>query len=115
MEANAEDKGAKKAGQAEAGKKFSCDCWDGSCQTMFNELHEAGLCTVMDRVAAQGAQCRFGLLGLCCRFCLQGPCRINPMGKEPTSGICGARDYTIVARFIHLTIAGGTASQSQQG
>ncbi|MGQ9586934.1 MAG: acetyl-CoA decarbonylase/synthase complex subunit alpha/beta [Thermoplasmata archaeon] len=115
MESNVEDKAAKRTGQAEAGKKFECECWDSSCQLMFTDLHGAGVSTVMDRVAAQGAQCRFGLLGLCCRFCLQGPCRINPMGKEPTAGICGARDYTIVSRFIDRMIAGGTASHSQHG
>ena len=115
MESNVEVKVTKRAGQGEKEKEFACDCWDGSCQKMFMDLHEEGVCTVMDRVAAQGAQCRFGQLGLCCRFCLQGPCRINPMGKEPTAGICGARDYTIVARFIDRMIAGGTASHSGHG
>ncbi|HIJ17541.1 MAG TPA: carbon monoxide dehydrogenase, partial [Thermoplasmata archaeon] len=82
---------------------------------MFSDLHGEGVTTIMDRSAAQGAQCKFGSLGLCCRICLQGPCRINPMGKEPTTGICGARDYTIVARYIDRMIAGGTASHSAHG
>jgi carbon-monoxide dehydrogenase catalytic subunit len=37
------------------------------------------------------------------------------MGKEPTTGICGAKDYTIVSRFIDRMIAGGTASHSGHG
>ncbi|MBU0624077.1 MAG: carbon monoxide dehydrogenase, partial [Candidatus Thermoplasmatota archaeon] len=78
-------------------------------------MHDSGVCTVMDRADNQGAQCRFGQLGLCCRICLQGPCRINPMGKEPTTGICGAKDYTIVSRFIDRMIVGGTASHSGHG
>lgn len=82
---------------------------------MFTDLHGLGIGTVMDRVKSQGAQCRVGQLGLCCRFCLQGPCRINAMGKEPTTGICGARDYTMVARFIDRMIAGGTAAHSGHG
>jgi acetyl-CoA synthase len=82
---------------------------------MFSELHESGVCTVRERGSDQGAQCRFGKLGLCCRICLQGPCRINPMGKEPTSGICGARDYTIVSRHIDRMIAAGAASHSAHG
>ncbi len=73
------------------------------------------MCTVNDRAAKQGAQCRFGQLGLCCRICLQGPCRINPMGKDPTTGICGARDYTIVSRHIDRMIAAGAASHSAHG
>ena len=105
----------KQSERAEGKKKWACDCWDASCSSMFNELHESGVCTVFDRVAEQGAQCRFGQLGLCCRICLQGPCRINPMGKEPTTGICGARDYTIVSRNIDRMIAGGTASHSCHG
>ena len=106
------DKGASKEKQEAA---WSCDCWDSGCSSMFTDLHEAGVCTIMDRAEFQGAQCRFGQLGLCCRICLQGPCRISPMGKEPTTGICGAKDYTIVARFIDRMIAGGTASHSGHG
>ncbi len=114
MESGVPDKtaGGRRAASAE---KWTCDCWDSSCSTFFSELHDEGICTVMDRADNQGAQCRFGQLGLCCRFCLQGPCRINPMGKEPTTGICGARDYSIVARFIDRMIAGGTASHSAHG
>ncbi len=89
--------------------------WDSSCSEMFTSLRDAGMCSIHDRMDNQGAQCRFGLLGLCCRICLQGPCRINPMGKEPTSGICGARDYTIVARNIDRMIAAGTAAHSYHG
>jgi carbon-monoxide dehydrogenase catalytic subunit/CO dehydrogenase/CO-methylating acetyl-CoA synthase complex beta subunit len=95
--------------------KWSCDFWDDSCTTMFTDLHAAGIETLPDRAANQVAQCRFGSLGLCCKICLQGPCRINPMGKEPTCGICGARDYTIVARHLVRMIAGGTASHSGHG
>ena len=89
--------------------------WDGSCSEMFTDVRGSDVCTVYDRFDNQGAQCRFGQLGLCCRICLQGPCRINPMGKEPTTGICGARDYTIVARNIDRMIVGGTASHSYHG
>lgn len=37
------------------------------------------------------------------------------MGKEPTTGICGARDYTMVSRHIDRMIAAGTASHSAHG
>jgi acetyl-CoA synthase len=99
------------------GKKgrFECECWDSSCTTMFTGLHGEGICAYPERYSDQGAQCRFGQLGLCCRICLQGPCRINPMGKEPTTGMCGARDYTIVSRYIDRMIVGGTASHSAHG
>jgi acetyl-CoA synthase len=60
-------------------------------------------------------QCGFGELGICCRNCLQGPCRINPFGGKPDKGICGARDYTIVARNLIRNIAGGAAAHSGHG
>src|SRR3972149_1196061 len=105
----------KRTGQGGVETPWTCDCWDTGCSALFTGLHESGICTVMDRAKNQGAQCRVGQLGLCCRFCLQGPCRINAMGKEPTTGICGARDYTMVARFIDRMIAGGTASHAGHG
>jgi carbon-monoxide dehydrogenase catalytic subunit/CO dehydrogenase/CO-methylating acetyl-CoA synthase complex beta subunit len=91
------------------------ELWDGACSEMFTGLRGTDVCTLLDRADNQGAQCRFGSQGLCCRICLQGPCRINPMGKEPTTGICGARDYTIVARHIDRMIAAGTAAHSYHG
>lgn len=115
MESNGCEKPKKGGSNSESKDRFSCECWDESCSSMFTDLHESGITTILDRVASQGAQCRFGQLGLCCRTCLQGPCRINPMGKEPTTGICGAKDYTLVSRHIDRMIAGGAASHSEHG
>ena len=39
------------------------------------------------RVEGQSTKCGFGLQGVCCRLCSNGPCRITP--KAPR-GICGA-------------------------
>ncbi|MGZ4913988.1 MAG: acetyl-CoA decarbonylase/synthase complex subunit alpha/beta [Halobacteriota archaeon] len=71
--------------------------------------------TMWDRGDSMQPQCRFGESGLCCRICLQGPCRINPFGKEPQRGICGAKDYTIVARNLIRMMAGGCAAHSDHG
>lgn len=68
--------------------------------------------TMWDRADSMQPQCGFGESGLCCRICLQGPCRINPFGKEPQRGICGAKDYTIVARNLIRMMAGGCAAHS---
>ena len=76
---------------------------------------EKGLDTLWDRLDKQSPQCGFGDTGLCCRICLQGPCRINPHGGEPNKGVCGARDYTMwpeisfewpqrAARHIRITV-----------
>jgi len=71
--------------------------------------------TAWDRFEAMQPQCGFGELGVCCRNCLQGPCRIDPFGGKPDKGICGARDYTIVARNLIRMIAGGAAAHSGHG
>jgi len=81
------------------------------------EMLELGLdiSTQFDRYIAQQPQCRFGLDGICCKICMQGPCRIIPSKKGADRGICGARDYTIVARNVARSIAGGASAHSDHG
>ncbi len=80
---------------------------------MLKSAQAAGITTAWDRYEAQLPQCGFGETGLCCRHCLQGPCRIDPFGTTgPKLGICGANADTIVARGLARSIAGGTASHS---
>ncbi|MCJ2563195.1 MAG: anaerobic carbon-monoxide dehydrogenase catalytic subunit, partial [Candidatus Thermoplasmatota archaeon] len=71
--------------------------------------------TMWDRYERMQPQCRFGELGICCTICLQGPCRINPFGKEPSRGICGATAYTIVSRNLLRKIAAGCSAHSDHG
>ncbi|HUL39573.1 MAG TPA: acetyl-CoA decarbonylase/synthase complex subunit alpha/beta [Methanomassiliicoccales archaeon] len=71
--------------------------------------------TAWDRYEKMKPQCTFGELGVCCDHCLQGPCRLNPFNGNPDKGICGARDYTIVARNLIRHIAGGAAAHSGHG
>lgn len=81
-------------------------------------MEKAGECSVgtaFSRHAQQGARCRLGELGLCCRICDMGPCRINPTGKEPTRGICGANADTIVARHLIRQVAAGVSAHSDHG
>ena len=70
-----------------------------------NGQHE----TTYDRYVKMQPQCNFGRTGLCCRICLQGPCRIT---KKSSKGVCGAHGYTIVARNLIRAISGGTAAHS---
>lgn len=65
---------------------------------------------VFDRFQAQQPQCGFGLLGLCCRHCNQGPCRIDPFGEGPQYGVCGADADLIVARNLLRQVTAGTAA-----
>lgn len=88
---------------------------DAGAQPIIIAASEKNIETIWDRYETQLPQCGFGELGICCRNCLQGPCRIDPFGAEPKKGICGARDYTIVARNIIRNIAGGAAAHSGHG
>lgn len=82
---------------------------DPAAQQMLQKVQADGVETVWDRLQEQQPQCGFGTLGICCRNCLQGPCRINPFGK-PDRGVCGADAHTIVARNLLRNLAGGTAA-----
>jgi len=81
---------------------------DPAARLMLDKAKGDGVETTWDRYEKQLPQCGFGDLGVCCRACLQGPCRINPFG-EPKRGICGADADLIVARNLLRTITGGAA------
>lgn len=76
---------------------------------------EQGVETVFDRFRAQQPQCGFGSLGLCCRVCWKGPCRIDPFGAGPQKGICGADRHTIAARQLTRMMAAGAAAHADHG
>ncbi len=65
--------------------------------------------TSYDRYVNMQPQCNFGEQGICCRICLQGPCRIT---KKASKGVCGAHDYTIVARHLIRMMCGGCAAHA---
>lgn len=88
---------------------------DAGAQQAIPTASNESIETIWDRYEVMQPQCGFGELGICCRNCLQGPCRINPFGGQPDKGICGARDYTIVARNLIRNIAGGAAAHSGHG
>ena len=79
---------------------------------LVEKAEEDGAKTAWHRFLEQQPQCGFGLLGVCCRNCTMGPCRIDPFGAGPTKGVCGADADTIVARNIVRMIASGAASHS---
>ena len=85
---------------------------DPAVRQMIAKAKERGIDTVWDRYEAMTPQCSYGDTGLCCRNCLQGPCRINPFGDEPQRGICGSTADVMVARWLDRAIAAGTAAHS---
>lgn len=88
---------------------------DKAVMGMRPAVEKAGIETVWDRYEEQQPQCGFGSLGVCCRVCWQGPCRVDPFGEGAKTGICGADANTIVARNLVRGIAAGTAAHSHHG
>jgi carbon-monoxide dehydrogenase catalytic subunit len=82
---------------------------------MVDKARREGLEIIWDRAAAQEPQCGFCELGLSCRICVMGPCRIDPFGDGPQRGICGADADIMVARNLGRMVAAGAASHSDHG
>lgn len=85
---------------------------DPAVREMIDKAATNNISTVWDRYQTMKPQCGFGDTGLCCRHCLQGPCRIDPFGEGPQTGICGATADVMVARGLDRAIAAGTAAHS---
>ncbi|NPU86764.1 anaerobic carbon-monoxide dehydrogenase catalytic subunit [Methanothrix sp.] len=92
--------------------KTATESIDPATTKMLLEARRAGLETVWDRFNKQQPQCGFGQLGICCRNCNMGPCRIDPFGDGPDKGVCGATADIIVARNLLRMIAAGAAAHA---
>ena len=84
-------------------------------RAMIARAREEGIETVWDRLAAQQPQCGYCAMGVSCRNCAMGPCRVNPFGEGPQKGVCGADADIIVARNLGRTIAAGASAHSDHG
>lgn len=82
---------------------------------MLKKAEAENINTAWQRFDNQQPQCGFGLLGICCRNCNMGPCRIDPFGGEPQAGVCGASADTIAARNLLRMIAAGASAHSDHG
>jgi anaerobic carbon-monoxide dehydrogenase catalytic subunit len=88
---------------------------DQSVRQLLEKTTREQIETVWDRSDQQTPHCGFGEQGLCCHTCFMGPCRINPRGKAPQRGVCGASAEVIVARNFARMIAAGAAAHSDHG
>jgi anaerobic carbon-monoxide dehydrogenase catalytic subunit len=85
---------------------------DPAAKQMLARAAQLRVPTAWDRFEAVHDTCGFGTLGLCCRNCMIGPCRIDPFGEGPRKGVCGISAEGIVARNLCRMIASGTAAHS---
>jgi carbon-monoxide dehydrogenase catalytic subunit len=82
----------------------NCSICDSSDEVLHNFISNLNVETSHHRMESQTPKCKFGMEGVCCKLCSNGPCRITP--KSPR-GVCGANADTIVARnFLRAVSAG---------
>ncbi len=84
---------------------FGCDTCASADKPLEGFIRNLPMETSHHRVEGQSTKCGFGLQGVCCRLCSNGPCRITP--KAPR-GICGATADVIVARNFLRAVASGS-------
>jgi anaerobic carbon-monoxide dehydrogenase catalytic subunit len=83
---------------------------DKAVEEMLEKAKIEGIQSVWERFKEQQPQCGFGLMGLCCRHCDEGPCRIDPFGEGPQFGVCGADADLIVARNLLRQVTAGASA-----
>jgi carbon-monoxide dehydrogenase catalytic subunit len=88
---------------------------DPATQQMVEHAAACGFELAWDRYEAVQPQCDFGMLGICCKNCVLGPCRIDPFGEGASRGVCGATADTIAARNLARHTAAGAAAHSDHG
>ena len=84
----------------------TCKMCKSADERLESFIASKGVETSFHRTEEQKVKCGFGLQGVCCRLCANGPCRVTP--KSPR-GICGADADTIVARNFLRAVASGAA------
>ena len=97
---------------------------DPETMEMIKHAQSLGIDTVFHRQSNHGGfslcndknRCYFGTMGLCCRQCAMGPCRIRQEDLNKSykinKGTCGANSDTIASRNLLMMIARGTAAHA---
>jgi carbon-monoxide dehydrogenase catalytic subunit len=96
-------------------KKYDAYSVTQDTRLLLQKAERDQVTTVWDRHEAQQPHCGFCEMGLSCRICMMGPCRIDPFGEGPQKGVCGADADIIVARNLCRMIASGAAAHSDHG
>jgi len=84
-------------------KTATCESADKILESFIADLD---FDTCHHRIGTQDIKCGFGLQGVCCKLCANGPCRVTP---DSPKGVCGATADTIVARNFLRAVSAGSA------
>jgi carbon-monoxide dehydrogenase catalytic subunit len=96
-------------------KRYDANTITADGRLLLKKMERDGVESVWDRFQTQLPNCGFCEMGLSCRICVMGPCRIDPFGEGPQRGVCGADADIMVARNLGRMIAAGAASHSDHG
>jgi carbon-monoxide dehydrogenase catalytic subunit len=96
-------------------KRYDVNTITADGRLLLKKMERDGVESVWDRFQTQLPNCGFCEMGLSCRICVMGPCRIDPFGEGPQHGVCGADADIMVARNLGRMIAAGAASHSDHG
>ncbi|MFZ5645500.1 MAG: anaerobic carbon-monoxide dehydrogenase catalytic subunit [Bacillota bacterium] len=88
---------------------------DSQVQQLLTKARLEGVETAFERADKMTPVCGFGSTGVCCRHCLEGPCRIAPNSNGARRGVCGADADTIVARNFLTHLIEGCAAHVEHG
>ena len=77
---------------------------DPATLAMLDRACDADIPLAWDRLESQEPQCGFGRLGICCRHCAMGPCRIDPFGDGAQKGVCGATGACVSSYALALLV-----------
>ncbi len=84
---------------------YGCSVCKSADKPLEEFISKLPMQTSHHRVESQQTKCNFGLQGVCCRLCANGPCRITP---DAPNGVCGASADAIVVRNFLRAVAAGS-------
>ena len=87
-------------------KVFGCNTCKSADKQLEDFIAALPMETSHHRAESQRIKCGFGLQGVCCRLCANGPCRITP---DSPKGVCGTNADVIVGRNFLRAVAAGSA------
>lgn len=88
---------------------------DKATESAIGQAAAAGIPLPFDRYEDQVPVCRFGQMGLDCKACTQGPCRVNPFDASNGTACGRDREGTVAASFLRLVADGAVANASFAG
>ncbi|MCL4534690.1 MAG: anaerobic carbon-monoxide dehydrogenase catalytic subunit [Bacteroidetes bacterium] len=87
---------------------------DPAAQAMLDISTAEGISTAFSRAEAM-RPCPIGRGAGCCSVCFAGPCRLATRPGSELTGVCGATQDTIAARYFARAVAAGAAAHSDHG